>query len=330
MRRLHLLLCCLAPALLACGGVSPPELRIGINPWPGYEHFFLAQELGLYDTTLVRVRVVELSSLSDTRRAFERGQLDAFTGSTIELLKARELSSRRPRLLLVSDYSDGADVVLARPGIPDLRSLRGRRVGIEPGTLNLYLLARALEGAGLALADIELVPVDLPQMPAAFRRGAVDAVVTYPPASLDIAALPGTRTLFSSRDLPGEILGIAAIDSAFLAAEGAAVTALLRGFERARQYALAHPVEADARMAARERISPQAFRAALDHGMRLVALAEQERFLGADGVAAEVLSRTQQILVSVGELRGPQSLDRVLAPEATAAVLGSPPRWSAP
>ena len=273
MRRLHLLLCCLAPGLPACGGASPPELRIGINPWPGYEHFFLAQELGLYDTTLVRVRVVELSSLSDTRRAFERGQRDAFAVTPIEVLLARENSGRRPVVVLATDVSEGADVLLAGPGIGDLHDLRGRRIGVEPGTLNVYLVSRALERVGLTLADVVLVSLEPPQMLAALRRGAVDAVASYPPASLAMAAMPGVTTLFSSLELPGEILGVASVDSAYLATHRPAVVALLRGFEAAREFALAHPDEADARMAARERITPAAFRLARTQGMRLLPLA---------------------------------------------------------
>ncbi len=320
MRRLPWLPCSFALLVAACGRAPAPELRIGINPWPGYEYFYLAQELGLFDTTAVRVRVVELSSLSDTRRAFERGQLDAFAGTPIEVLKARESSSRRPVLMLATDVSEGADVVLARPGIADLRALAGRRIGVEPGTLNVYLVSRALEQVGLTLGDVVLVSLEPQQMPGALSRGTVDAVASYPPAALAMAALPGVTTLFSSAELPDEILGVASVDSAYLAAHRGAVVALLRGFEAARAHAAAHPEEADARMAARERITPAAFRIARSQGIRLLPLADQARYLGATGRVASALRHADEVLLAVGELHTSQAGAGLLAPEVARAA----------
>lgn len=320
------LFCCLALALPACERAPAPELRIGINPWPGYEHFYLAQELGLYDTTLVRVRVVELSSLSDTRRAFERGQLDAFASTLVEVLAARSNSARRPRVVLVTDYSNGADVVIGGPGVRSLAGLRGRRVGVEPATLNVYLLSRALEGVGLSLDDVTLVPVNLLQMPPALREHRVDAVVTYPPASVSILQQPGMTVLFSSASLPGEIIDVASVDSGFLLDHPQAAAELLRGFEAARHYAGTHPEDAVARMAARERLSPEDFAATVAGGLAVVPLASQAEFLGQDGTVAQVLPRLGATLHAIGELPQVPLGSGLVAPEvAAAAIAGTRP-----
>lgn len=315
------LFCCLALLLSACERAPAPELRIGINPWPGYEHFYLAQELGLYDTALVRVRVVELSSLSDTRRAFERGQLDAFASTLIEVLAARSNSTRRPRVVLVTDYSSGADVIIGGPGVRSLAALRRRRVGVEPATVNVYLLARALHGVGLSLADVTLVPVTLMQMPAALRAGRVDAIVAYPPASIAALRDPRDSVLYSSATLPGEIVDVASVDSGFLAAHPLAVAALVRGFEAARRYAVAHPESAIARMAEREGLSPAEFSAALDAGLTLVPLDSQERFLAPQGPLAAVLPRFGEVLHGAGELREAPTSHGLLVPGVAAAAL---------
>jgi len=61
----------------ACTDVEQAEpLRIGFNPWPGYEFIYLAKVKGFYEANDIDVKLVELNALGDVRRAFERGQID--------------------------------------------------------------------------------------------------------------------------------------------------------------------------------------------------------------------------------------------------------------
>ncbi|MEO6752322.1 MAG: ABC transporter substrate-binding protein, partial [Chthoniobacteraceae bacterium] len=133
---LSVLICACIGALFAmftagCGDARQSELRIAINPWPGSEFLYLAKEKGFLAAERLNVRLVEYSSLSDCRVAFESGQVDAMTGTLIDVLMARENSQRISQIVLVSDYSDGADVILARPDITSVPALKGRRVGLE-------------------------------------------------------------------------------------------------------------------------------------------------------------------------------------------------------
>ena len=71
---------------VGCSPEKPTTLRVGINPWPGYEFLYLAQEKGFYRDAGLDVRLVEFSSLADTRRAYERGQINAIGTTVIEVL----------------------------------------------------------------------------------------------------------------------------------------------------------------------------------------------------------------------------------------------------
>ena len=94
-------------------------LRIGISPWPGYETAALAERLGFYDDAGVQVRFVEFSSLSDSRRAFERGQVDGFFGTIPDLLAARSQGMRDPRICRIVDASQGGDRIVGSARVPD-------------------------------------------------------------------------------------------------------------------------------------------------------------------------------------------------------------------
>ncbi|MDX2146039.1 MAG: ABC transporter substrate-binding protein [Planctomycetota bacterium] len=314
----------LAVCILALLGVAtsrsvlapPEELRVAINPWPGYEFATVARELGYFEDEGVRAKLIEMSSLGDTRRAFERGQCDGFFGTLSEVLIACEQSDREPEVILVVDYSDGADVLMAAPHIAGIADLRGKRVAIEHGSLTALVLARALEQHGMSWDDVQVQHITVLDMPDALRAGKVDAVATYPPSSIEIERAGLGRTIFSSHEIPGEIVDVLAFDRRVLQERGAEVSAFVRAFFRARAYADREPDQAMAIMAARMRISPEEVRASLSKGIHLVDEAEQASYLGPQGTLGATFERTARVLRATGQLR-PDG--------ATASVQEQPP-----
>ena len=97
-----------------CSKSDSGPLRIGINAWPGYEFLYLAQERGLYAAEGVQVKLVEFSSLADARRAYKKGQLDGFATTLVEVIQARAESDQTPEVVLAVDYSEGADMIIAK------------------------------------------------------------------------------------------------------------------------------------------------------------------------------------------------------------------------
>jgi len=109
--------------LTSCSDIAGKPLRVALNPWPGYAFLFLAQEKGYFADEGVNVELVELSSLSDVRKAFERGQVDGMASSLVEVLEVSKNSNRQAVVSLMADYSNGADVILAGKRFADVVSL---------------------------------------------------------------------------------------------------------------------------------------------------------------------------------------------------------------
>ncbi len=80
-------------------------LRVGINPAPGYELNFLAEEKGFFREEGLEVRLVEFTCLADCRRAFERGQVDVLGSTAVQVPVGREPGRYSPKIM---DASDGA------------------------------------------------------------------------------------------------------------------------------------------------------------------------------------------------------------------------------
>jgi len=287
--------------LASCMSYEPP-LRIALIRWPPFEFLHLAQEKGYFAEEGVEVRLIEFVAVNDTQRAFEHDKIDGGTLSLFQVLQNRDQLKRKMQVPLVIDFSDGADLLLARPEITDVRALRGRRVGVTLSPLDVFFLTRALEVNGMTLQDVSLFYVRTADMAEALREGKVDAITAYPPNSTEIENAGIARPIFSSSRIPGEIVDVLALDEAVIRERPDDVAGVIRAFYRAVRFAQEHPEEAWQIMSARERVTPEEFRQALQTGITLVPLAEQEKFLGKNSILPEVVARVSQVLKEKGLL----------------------------
>ena len=106
--------------LASCMSYEPP-LRIALIRWPPFEFLHLAQEKGYFAAEGVEVRLIEFVAVNDTQRAFEHDKIDGGTFSLFQVLQNRDQLKRKMQVPLVIDFSDGADLLLARPEIADVR-----------------------------------------------------------------------------------------------------------------------------------------------------------------------------------------------------------------
>jgi NitT/TauT family transport system substrate-binding protein len=291
--------------LASCAPKDPAPLRIGINAWPGYEFIYLAQVQGYYKDVGIAVDIVEFNSLSDVRRSFERGQLDGFATTCVEVLLAREHVDRDLQIIQAVDYSNGGDLIVAREGIASVEELKGKRVGVEVASVCAYVLAAAAERSQLSLGDFTIVPGDQLGMVDQFAMGDLDAVVTYPPSSIRMLKESGASVVFSSAEIPGQVVDVIAMDAAIVKGRREEVTAFLRAFHLALDYSKQHPEEAYAVMAKREGITPKEFGEALNNDIHMIGKDEQSDYLKPGGKLSAVLDKSDSVLRQTGQISGP-------------------------
>ncbi|HEY7640505.1 MAG TPA: ABC transporter substrate-binding protein [Steroidobacteraceae bacterium] len=287
--------------IASCSSYEPP-LRIALIRWPPFEFLHLAQEKGFFAEEGVEVRLIEFVAVNDTQRAFEHDKIAGGTFSLFQVLQNRDQLTRKMQVPLVIDFSDGADLVMARPEIADIRGLRGKRIGVTLSPLDMFFLTRALEVSGMTLQDIKPVYVRIEDAAEALRSAKVDAVTSYPPNSTGLESAGIAHTIFSSSRIPGEIVDVLALDEEIIRDRPDDVAGLIRAFYRAVHYAQEHPEEAWRIMSERERVTPEEFRRALQSGITLVPLADQQRFLDDKSGLPAVVGRVSQLLKEQGLL----------------------------
>ena len=295
-RNLKAIVCAAAlGGLAACDVPSDPPLRIGLSPWPGYSFLVLAEREGYFAREGVDVKLVNLTSPADVRRAYERGQIDGMASSLLETLEVGVRSDRQPRIVFATDFSNGADVILARPSIRKVADLKGKRVAAEPGSLDVYLLARALDLAGLGLADVELVSVPQTNMAQAFARGEIDAFAAYPPRSVDLLNGGTVRKIFDSSMIPGEIVDVLVFDAETLQRRRASVASVVRAWDRAVKQAAEDPNKSLGIMAGWLGMETEDLRRLLGQ-IEILRSRDQEEILADDGSITRSLALSKRIL----------------------------------
>lgn len=235
MNRFLALLTVLSLAVLtaACGsddaepGGGPATITLGFSAWPGWFPWQVAQEQGLFAKNGVDVELRYFDSYTDSLTALSTGNLTA-NSQTLGDTLASVSGGARQTIVLVNDNSTGNDQIIARSGIESVADLRGKRVAVEQGTVDHYLLLLALREAGLSETDIELKPLLTDAAAAAFVAGQVDAVGVFAPFTSTALQLAGSRAIATSKDFPGAIPDHLVFDAAFVADHGEEVQAVVQ------------------------------------------------------------------------------------------------------
>lgn len=301
----------------ACAPEPEPLLRVGTNVWPGYEPLYLARDLGYLEGS--PVRLVEYASATDVVRSFLNHAIEAAALTLDEALLLVDLG-QEPRVVLVMDFSHGADVILGSAGMRRLTDLKGRRIGVESGALGAYVLTRALQQGGMSLSEVSVVPMPVSEHEQAFLQHEVDAVVTFEPVRTRLLKRGAVR-LFDSSEIPGEIVDVLVVRRDILERQPGAVQRLRRDWFRARAWFTAQPDDAAERMARNEGISAPEFLAAVQL-LRIPDLRENQRLLaGPRAGLYEPLRRLEGVMQAQKLLAGKHNPDSLLEaglPDASA------------
>ncbi|WP_432696629.1 ABC transporter substrate-binding protein [Marinobacterium sp. YM272] len=299
-------------AILVSGCADDKQpLRLGTVVWPGYEPIYLARSQGYLDSE--QLRLVELLSTGEVMRGFRNGALDLAALTLDEtLLLAQEVDDLQ--ILLVTNTSFGADAVLTR-GASSMQALKGRRVGVDSTALGAYFLSRALSKSGMTLADIQPVPLSVDMHEKAFLSGRVDAVVTFEPVRSRLLAA-GATEVFSSREIPGEIIDLFVARGEVLSERPEAIKHLIKAWYRGVEFLQKNPAEAQSLMTDRLGLSKEQVAIALQ-GLRIPGRAEvQDMLYGNEANIGTQAQRVYRIMEEKKLLTEKIDLDRIVAAQS--------------
>ena len=217
---------CASMALAACDKAPERPVTIGTNLWIGYEPGYIADAHGLYGDADVSLR--QFTSATEAIQAFRNQSVDIVALTLDEALMVRQ-SGIPIKVFLVADISNGADVIMARPGIDSVENLAGKRVAAEDSAVGDYMLSRALQQHGLQGKDVIKIALPVDEMLTSYTSGKADAVVTFEPLKSQLART-GAVKIFDSSKIPNEIVDVLVTREDFAKANPNVIAAVAEGW----------------------------------------------------------------------------------------------------
>lgn len=261
-------------ALIGCSPAPSHPFRVAAHPWPGYELFYLARALGFYENT--QIRLIETTSASETSNALRNGIIEAGALTLDEALSLIQ-DGVDLHVVLVVDASHGADVLMANQEIADLASLRGKRIGVETGAVGAIMLDAALFEGNLKVSEVTVVPLNIDEHLAAWRKEAVDALVTYEPVRSQLLE-EGAGVLFDSSRIPARILDVLVVNNEALEHHQPELKELIAGYFSALDYFSRESKKAAVLMAPRLEVRPESVESQFE-GLVLMNVGENHKVL---------------------------------------------------
>lgn len=260
----------------------------------------------------MNVQLKEFSTLGDAKRAFERGQADILPGTLSELLLLAARPKQDTVAFFITDYSNGGDVIVAHKSISNVNKLKGKKIGVDIGSPGPYLLHRALGMNKLSFKDVAPIHQSLVHMDEELAYRKIEAMASYPPFSTAILKNPDYKIIFSSREIPGEIVDVLMAHRELLKNRRNEIVSLLMAYKKAQEYAKDHPDESYAIMARRENISVEDFKKSVEQDIMMVSYEQQSSYLQNGGTLLKILKGIERVMRETGQLTTPVLIERLI------------------
>ena len=123
------------------------SLRVAYSDWPGWTAFEVGIQKGWFKEAGLEVEFSWFDYLP-SMEAFSAGKVDAVMVTNGDAL-VTGANGAKSKMILVTDYSNGNDKVIARPGIASIQDLKGKKVGLELTLVEHLLLLQGLGKLGM-------------------------------------------------------------------------------------------------------------------------------------------------------------------------------------
>ncbi len=279
------------------------RVRIAYPPIMASLPVFVAQDRQMFQQHRLQPELVSFSSSNDMVSALVTGQVDMLPA--VSLVPLIHLEIQHPGRFRVFSHSRMRRenstyrlVVKSSSPVKRLSDLKGRKIGVFPGTSATRLVSAFLERQGVDPNTITFVQLPSSAQLSSLESGAIAALFSYDP--LTLIAEPGlyralTGSIYAELVEPCPV-GVSVISRAFERAQPESAARAAAVIQEAIAYTGAHPREATALLPRFTRMTPE-----------MASRVNVTDITLSNDVDAAVLQRFIDMLHQIGEI--PESID---------------------
>ena len=182
-------------------GDSLHEVTAVGSQWYGHIPVWVGIERGIFKEAGFDVKWRFIGKSMDRLNAISSGEAQFASLGEIAMLSAMAHGNKRFYWVGNQDIAPGFEGLVAGSGITDFEGLKGKKIGFPFGssvdiTARLLLKEHGLDPA----KDVELVNLEVGDVPAVFRAGNVDAALIWEPGFSKLKEVEGATVLAMDTD----------------------------------------------------------------------------------------------------------------------------------
>lgn len=240
--------------LLACSGLmalalnpsaraenAPEEVRLDYAYYSPVS--LVLKHFGWVEKALPNSKVSWVFSQGSNRSLeyLNSGGADFGSSASLSAVLARANGSPIKSVYVYSRAEWTALVVRKDSPLKSVNDLKGKKIAATKGTAPYLFTLRSLAKAGLEKNDVELLHLQHPDGRTALEKGDVDAWAGLDPHMAASELQAGSRLLYRNKDFNS--YGVISVTESFAKAHPQTITTVIKAYEQARHWAIAHPEE---------------------------------------------------------------------------------------
>jgi NitT/TauT family transport system substrate-binding protein len=196
------------------------EFKIAWSIYAGWMPWGYAADSGIMkkwaDKYGIKIEITQINDYVESINQYTAGAFDGCVMTNMDALTIPAAGGVDSTALITGDYSNGNDGIVSKTA-KTVANLKGEKINLVELSVSHYLLARALDTAGLTEKDVTVVNTSDADIVSVFTgAGDVSSVVTWNPQLAEVRAVPGTSYIFDSSKTPGEIIDILFVNTTTL------------------------------------------------------------------------------------------------------------------
>ncbi len=174
------------------------------SQWYGHIPVWIGIEKGIFDEHGFEVEWQFIGKSMDRLNAISSGEAQFASLGEIAMLSAMAQGNTHFYWVGNQDIAPGFEGLVAAPGITSFAQLKGKKIGFPFGSSVDITCRMLLKQNGLNPAkDVQLVNLEVGDVPAVFRAGNVDAALIWEPGFSQLISVKGATVL--GRDTDTEV-----------------------------------------------------------------------------------------------------------------------------
>ncbi|MAY39275.1 MULTISPECIES: putative urea ABC transporter substrate-binding protein [Spongiibacter] len=302
---------CLMVCAMGVGAVHAEEkksFKVAWSIYSGWMPWAYATDKGIIkkwaDKYGIEIEVVQMNDYIESINQFTAGKFDACAMTNMDALTIPAAFGVETTGLILGDYSNGNDGLVLKDA-KSIADIKGRQVNLVELSVSHYFLARALDMNGMSERDVTVVNTSDADAVSSFMTDDVTAAAVWnPQLGIILDNAEDAIEVFTSKQIPGEIIDMMAANTETLKANPAFGKALVGAWFET--LALMQGDSAEA-IAARSYMAEQAgtdlagYDAQLDDTMLFYSPADAYKFASSDELPV-VMDKVRQFSFDKGLL----------------------------